>query len=395
MIDGQPLTAMHASRIAESFEFSESKTFKTRVFLQPGALDRLESLGVMEFLRAESQHILVTDHNVEKLYLQKVLASLEKCDRRVRTLIVPASESSKSFTKYTELVEKALDYAFDKHSTIISLGGGVINNLAGFLASTLYRGIGLIHIPTSLLSQVDAAVSFKQAINYRHGKNTIGSLYAPHCIVIDTDVLKTLDLRLVRDGLAESIKHAICQDRDFFLKIRANCNSLLDPTFMQYVVSKSLQLKLLIIDGDISPPPTDFNEAIKHYGHTVGHAVEHLMEGKLYHGESISIGMCVSAEVSRLLDLADDDTVISHYDLFSRVGLPTAVPDALSLSDIVHKMRYDKHYLDGQFYLGLVRAIGVMAASDNEHFGHYVGEKILKQAIINNRKRAESSLFGR
>jgi 3-dehydroquinate synthase len=368
-------------------EFSETKTFCSRLILQRGAICSLEDLGVVDLLREHSQHILITDKNIENLYLSTVLAGIEAAGRSVRTMVVPASESAKSFSCYTRLVEEALDHTFDKHSTVISLGGGVINNLAGFLASTLYRGINLIHIPTSLLSQVDAAISFKQAINFRHGKNTIGSLYAPSCIVVDPDVLKTLPPRFLKDGLAESIKHALCHDRSLYDDIMESGKRLFDPSFLYHLVEKSIHLKLQVIKGDLNQPLSDYNEAIKHYGHAVGHAIEHLMNGTLFHGESIAIGMCVAAEVAAIIGFAEYETVEEHYEIFQKVGLPTAVPHELSLSDVLHKMRYDKHHLDGLTYFGLVKYVGSMAPAGAGQYGHYIDEPIVRQAIANTRKR--------
>jgi 3-dehydroquinate synthase len=371
-------------------EFSETKTFRSKLILQRGAVNRLNDLGVVDLLRKTSQHILITDKNIENLYLKTVLAGIEASGRSVRTMVVPASESSKSFSCYARLVEDALDHTFDKHSTVISLGGGVINNLAGFLASTLYRGINLIHIPTSLLSQVDAAISFKQAINYRHGKNTIGSLYAPSCIVVDTDVLKTLPPRFLKDGLAESIKHALCHDRSLYDDIMESGKRLFDPAFLYHLVERSIHLKLQVIEGDLNQKVSDYNEAIKHYGHAVGHAVEHLMDGALYHGESIAIGMCVSSEIALIKQLCSMDCLQQHYKIFQKVGLPTSVPEELSLSDVMHKLRYDKHHLDGLTYFGLVNTVGCMEPAAHGQYGHYVDEETVKKAITNNRRRSSS-----
>ena len=217
---------------SRKFNFHADNKFQSEVIFHIDSLKHLDSLGVFDDVRKESNHLLVTDKNIEKLYLRRVLECIEKSGRSVRTLIVPANEGSKSFFWYSQLVEKALDYGFDKYSVIFSLGGGVVNNLSGFLASTLYRGIGLIHLPTSLLAQVDAAIDFKQAINYSHGKNLIGNYYPASKIIIDPSVLVTLNKRLIRDGLAETIKHAFCQDTKFLEYIYQNSHQITDPNFL-------------------------------------------------------------------------------------------------------------------------------------------------------------------
>lgn len=369
---------------ASRFNFHADRKLTSEVIVLKDSLRRLDELGVFEGIRKESKHLLITDKNVEKLYLRPVLESIERSGRSVRTLTVPPSEGSKSFKWYAALVEKALDYGFDKHSVIFSLGGGVVNNLAGFLASTLYRGIGLIHLPTSLLSQVDAAIDFKQAINFDHGKNLIGSYYPASKIVVDPLVLRTLDIRLVRDGLAESIKHAICQDTQFLTYIASNSEHLTDPDFLGEVVTRSIDLKLQVMSGDLD---SDYDETLKQYGHAVGHAVEHLSEGEIYHGEGIAIGMCVSAEAAVIMGLSDKETLDLHYETFARVGLPTIVPSGYSLSDLWEKIRYDKHFLNGKAYMGLVRTAGVMAPTTTGNFGHYVEQEVVFAAIEKNRRR--------
>lgn len=254
------------------------------------------------------------------------------------------------------------------------------------MASTLYRGIGLVHFPTSLLAQVDAAIDFKQAINFDHGKNLVGSYYPASKIIVDPLVLRTLDMRLIRDGLAESIKHAICQDTKFLSYICSNSEHLADLDFLAEVVSKSIELKLEVMSGDLD---SDYDETLKQYGHAIGHAVEHLSDGEIFHGEAIAIGMCVSSEAALLLGLSDIETVEMHYDVFTRMGLPTTVPESLSLSDLWEKIRYDKHFLSGKAYMGLVRTAGVMALTNNGNYGHYVAREVIFEAIERNRHRFE------
>lgn len=367
------------------FKLFAERNLQSEIIVLNNALSQLSLLGIFDDVRKESKHLLVTDKNVEKLYLKPVLEGIEKSGRSVRTLLVPASESSKSLKWYSHLVEQALDYGFDKHSVIFSLGGGVVNNLAGFLASTLYRGIGLIHFPTSLLAQVDAAIDFKQAINFSHGKNLIGTYYPASKIVVDPMTLRTLDIRLIRDGLAESIKHAICQDTDFLSYIRSNSEHLTDPDFLSNVIIRSIKLKLDVMSGGLE---SEYDETVKQYGHAIGHAIEHLSEGETFHGEGISIGMCVSAEIGLITGISDKEALEMHYDIFRRLGLPTVVPSRYSLTDLWDKICYDKHFLSDKAYMGLVRTVGVMAKTKNDTFGHYLDQKTVFTAIERNRLRS-------
>lgn len=369
----------------KTFNLDATIKLHSDIILSMDILSNLESSDIFSGIRKESRHLLVTDENIEKLYLTPILTSLDNAGFTVLPLVVPASEKSKDLKTFAELAKKALDYSFDKHSIVFSLGGGVVNNLAGFLASTLYRGIGLIHFPTSLLAQVDAAIDFKQAINYEHGKNLIGSYYPASKIIIDPTVLKTLDIRFIRDGLAESIKHAICQDIAFYSFLHSNSNDLNNPEILYKIVNRSIELKLELMNDNLE---NDYDETIKQYGHSVGHAIEHLSDGEIYHGEAISIGMCVSAEIAVIKGLSDTKTLDLHYDVFEATKLPTTVPLKYSSDDMWGKMKYDKHTLNGKIYTGLVRAIGMMAETSTGKYGHYIEEDILKQAIENNQQRS-------
>lgn len=366
------------------FKLTANRIFESDIILSLGILSNLKSLSIFEEIRKESKHILITDENVNELYGDLILKQLEEYGFEVLKLVIPPFDESKNIDLYKELVEKCLEYKFDKKSMIFSLGGGVVNNISGFLASTLYRGIGLIHFPTSMLAQVDAAIDFKQAINFKHGKNLIGTYYPASHIIIDPNVLKTLNKRFVYDGLAESIKHAICQDNDFYLYLLSNVNNLDNLEVLYYIINHSIKLKLELMNDDLDD---DFDESIKQYGHSVGHAIEHLSHGEIYHGEAISIGMCISTEIGYLLGINDEETVKKHYDIFKLFNLPITIPNEFTFEEIWNKMKYDKHTLNGEIYTGLVSSIGKMAQDKNENFGHYITEDILKKAIEKNRSK--------
>lgn len=373
-----------SATVALTSSFRADSEMKTEVIVARDGLWNLDRLGVLDNVRKESKHLLITDKNIEKLYLRPALESIERSGRLVRTIVVPAEESSKSFEVYTGLVKTALDYGIDKYSVVFSLGGGLVNNLAGFLASTLYRGIGLIHLPTSLLAQVDAAIDFKQALNYSHGKNLVGSFYPASKVLVDPVALRTLNLRLIRCGLAESIKHAFCQDSQFLDFIMAHHNHLSDLDFLTETVLRTVRLKIETMNPDLH---SDREETLKQYGHVIGHAVEHLSGGRIYHGEAIAIGMCVSAEVGRILGVTDEETVDTHYRVLGSLGLPTTVPFEFSLGDIWEKVRYDKHFVRDHAYMGLLRTIAVPGSGSDGRCGYSVGRDVLFEAIERNRDR--------
>jgi 3-dehydroquinate synthase len=368
----------------KNYKISAVKRMDSEIIVSQNAIHNLNELGFLKELDKNSKHLLVTDKNVEKLYLRPVLSAIEKEGLSVRVMVVPANETSKSFEYYSQLTQRSLDYGFDKHSIIFSLGGGVVNNLAGFLASTLYRGIGLIHFPTSLLAQVDAAIDFKQAINFEHGKNLIGSFYPASKVVIDPNVLQTLDKRLICDGMAEALKHSLCQDSIFLNYLISNSKNLMDPEFLFNVVNSSIEMKLKVMSNDVI---SDFDETLKQYGHAIGHSVEHLSKGEIFHGEAISIGMTVSSEIALLLGFTDQNTVEKHYKTFQEFNLPTQIPEDFAFADIWEIIKYDKHFLNGRAYMGLLRTIGVLASTDSGDFGHYISKEAIQKAITINRQR--------
>lgn len=357
---------------------------ESKIILALNSLSNLATLDMIKSIRKESRHILITDENVDKLYSNYIVEQLELLGFKIKKLVIPPHDDSKNIDLYKELVEECLNYKFDKKSIIFSLGGGVVNNISGFLASTLYRGIGLIHFPTSMLAQVDASIDFKQAINFKYGKNLIGSYYPASHIIIDPLVLKTLDKRFIYDGLAESIKHALCQDGDFYLYLYDNINNLENEDILYTIIERSIKLKLELMNDDLDD---DFDESIKQYGHAVGHAIEHLSSGDIYHGEAISIGMCISSEIALLLGFTDLVTVNKHYDIFKLFNLPTQIPKNFTFEEIWNKIKYDKHSLDGKVYTGLIKNIGTMCRDDLGNFGHYITEDILKKAINNSKSR--------
>jgi 3-dehydroquinate synthase len=363
--------------------FSAERPLKSEVLVMPEALHRLNELGVFTGLRRDSRHLLLTDNNVKKLYLSAVRDSLEGAGYSVRTLVVTPHERSKTIPVYTDLVKKALRARIDKHSVVVSLGGGLVSNLAGFLASTLYRGIGLIHIPTSLLAQVDAAIDFKQALNCEHGKNLVGSFYPADKIIVDPLVLRTLSRRSIRNGLAEVIKHALCQDRTFFALVNSSRDHITDLDFLTEVVSTSIRLKLSVMG---SPLGSNYDEMVKQYGHSIGHAIEHMSGGRLYHGEAIAIGMCVSAEIGQVLEVVDSDTVGQHYSSLRKIGLPTSVSAHYPSRSIWDQLRYDKHFFSKGAYVGLLKEVGIMARTPEGTYSHRASRETVLRAIKMNRR---------
>ncbi len=366
-------------------DFKRPKMMKTNIVIKRGLLDSLHKIRLIPKEFSNSPHFILTDSIVDKLHGERVLHGFLKAGYNVRKLVIPAGESSKNTTDYVQLADEIFSYGMDKHSIIISLGGGVINNMAGFLASTLYRGIGLMHIPTTTMAQFDAAVDFKQAVNSPKGKNLLGSYYPALIIAIDPNVLLTLEDRHIFNGLCESIKHALTQDATFLDYLIKNHARAKDVEFLEEVAKMTLSLKIPLLNGDVND---DRNEMLPQYGHSVGHAVEHLSSYDLLHGEALSIGMCVTAEIAKLLGICDKETVDLHYKVLEKYNLPTIVPDYMTEDDICNAIRYDKHHLEGAPHMALLEGIG-RVWSDNGIHSIPVDYAVLKRAVNINKSKGK------
>lgn len=363
--------------------FTRNRIMQSSVAIQRGILNQIHTASIIPPERITSPHFLLTDSVVDPLYGTKVLNGFHEAGFTMHKLVMPAGEAAKSMETYTRLADEIFAHGLDEGSILVNLGGGVVNNMAGFLASTLYRGIGLIHLPTTTMAQLDAALDFKQAVNSKVGKNLTGAYYPASKIVIDPESLLTLPDRHISNGLAESIKHALVQSEPllkFFLDYRGDVRNL---DFLEEVIRRTIKLKVPLLSGDTKD---EYNEMVPQYGHGVGHAVEHLSGYTILHGEAVAIGMAVCAEISKLLGITSQETTDMHYAVLKQYQLPTRVPDGIDPEDITNAIRYDKHYLGKLPRIGLVDSIGSMW-NDRGTYAIPVDYPILERAIKENKKR--------
>jgi len=247
---------------------------------------------------------------------------------------------------------------------LISLGGGVPCNVCGFVASTMYRGLDLVHLPTSLMAQCDAAISHKQGINGARGKNMVGSYFPPRLIAVDVDVLHTLSSQLIADGLSEVIKHALGQDASYCDLLLEYDGKTDDVDFLETVVNRNIRLKCDLARDD---PREEHQAMVLQYGHTVGHPLEHLSGYRLSHGQSVAIGMMVAARVSHLMGACRGELVDLHGRLLARFGLPFEVPFDIRASDVIDALKYNKKYLCEGTRMALLSDVGRLWAVDGEY----------------------------
>jgi 3-dehydroquinate synthase len=359
------------------YTFVTGKPAETEVFVQRGFVRQPDSIKLIPDESASSPIYVFTDTRVNELYGDDFVGGLKAMGYDVRRVVMAEGEESKTLANYTRLVEHVLAEGIDERSVLVSLGGGAVCNVCGFLASTLYRGIRLVHVPTTLMAQCDAAISHKQGVNGARGKNMVGAYYPPINIAVDVEVLATLEDWLIPDGLSEVVKHALGQDPSYLKYLLDFDGDMRDADFLETVVRKNIELKCELMATD----PKEFREAmVLQYGHTVGHPIEYLSGYDLNHGQSVGIGMMVAAQVSRLLGGCDDAMVELHRAVIEKYELPTRIPRNIAVDDILAMMRFNKRYLTEGTRMALVEGPGKLWSVD-EDYAIPVGDAVLREAI--------------
>ncbi|MCS5420999.1 MULTISPECIES: 3-dehydroquinate synthase [Psychrilyobacter] len=287
--------------------------------------------------------VVVTDTNVDKLYGDKLLKNLKMSGYMPAKVVFDAGEENKNFETLTEVYEKIIDSEIKRGDLLIAFGGGVVGDLAGFAASTIYRGIDFIQIPTTLLAQVDSSVGGKVAVDTTRGKNLVGSFYQPRMVVIDPDLLKTLDEREVRSGMAEVIKYGAIYDSEFFDYLLGKEDLKSSMTDIEKIIKKCCEIKAKIVEKD----ELDLGlRMILNFGHTLGHAIEKYYNyGKYTHGEAISIGMYDITKLGERLGITKPGVSDKIKEILKKYNLP--IEDEVEIKDLIEIMKTDKKNISG------------------------------------------------
>jgi 3-dehydroquinate synthase len=330
------------------------------ITIGPGLLGKAGAM--IKEVAGDRQLVIVSDATVAKLYRAKLEASLEAAGlKALPAIIVPAGEASKSMEMYGKTAEDILALGIDRKTVLIALGGGVVGDLAGFLAATLLRGIDFIQIPTTLLAQVDSSVGGKTGIDSAHGKNLIGAFHQPLLVIADTATLTTLPSRELRAGYAEVVKYGLLGDADFFEWLEDNGTAVLEgePAAQVQAVATSCKAKARIVEADEREGGL---RALLNLGHTFGHAleVEAGFGHSLNHGEAVSIGMVMAFDLSvRLGHCQPNDLMRVRGHLIAH-GLPVSPPHDVPFAPhaLIQRMQGDKKAERGRLTFILIRAIG-------------------------------------
>jgi 3-dehydroquinate synthase len=306
--------------------------------------------------------VIITNPVVEGLYGDALKQNLTREGFKVTVLQIPDGEEQKSLETAARLYHELTECYAERTTPILALGGGVIGDLAGFVAATYLRGVPLIQIPTTLLAQVDSSIGGKVAVDHGQLKNMIGAFYQPKLVISDTDTLKTLDNRILIDGLAEVIKYGVIQDEGLFRYIEENLDKIksLDSGALEEIVSRSSEIKAEVVEKD----EKDLGlRAILNYGHTVGHAIESVSDFKVEHGTAVALGMLAAAKISCKMGILSNKDLLRLQSLIQRVGLPTTMP-RLAIGDIIQAITHDKKVLRGKARFILPQSLGKVFITD-------------------------------
>lgn len=316
---------------------------------------------------------IVTDDNVEKLYLETVKTELEKKFNLVITYVIPNGENSKHLGNIEKLYEDLIQHHFTRNDLLVALGGGVIGDMTGFCAATYLRGIDFVQIPTTLLSQVDSSIGGKTGVDFNGYKNMVGAFYMPRLVYINISVLKSLSSEQFACGMGEVIKHGYIQDKEAYLMLKEQISDVLNrkDDVLEEMVYTSCNIKRRVVEID---PKEKGIRSYLNFGHTIGHAIEKNSNFTLYHGQCVAIGMVAAMYLSvkkGWMKKSDLDDMIS---LLTAYHLPVKASN-MSLEDVYQATKSDKKMEGSKVKFTVLRDIGVA-----DSYSDFTEEE-LKEAI--------------
>ena len=302
--------------------------------------------------REPSRCAVISDGNVAPLFADRVLQSLASSGFATSLVTIPPGEKSKSLEQAGAICDQLLASGFDRSSFIVALGGGVIGDLAGFVAAIFHRGIPWINVPTTLLAQVDSCIGGKTGVNTSAGKNLIGAVHQPMLVIVDIETLKTLPAREFNQGFAEMIKHAIIRDAALFETLVS-----FEREDLETLVRRNIEIKAEFVAAD--EKDTNGKRALLNFGHTVGHAIEYAAGYRdLLHGEAVSLGIVAASAISIKKAGLPKDQRDAIVDLLSAFELPTRLPANFPRERIMKALPLDKKFEGGRVRFVVTPAIG-------------------------------------
>ena len=326
------------------------------VIVEPSALGHVASL-VAPFV--ENRRIaIITDEHVDHLYARRIATQLAGAE----IFVISAGEAAKTRDTWAKVTDDMLAAGLSRDTLIVAVGGGVVGDLAGFVASTYMRGIPFVQIPTTLLAMIDASVGGKTGVDTPAGKNLVGAFHQPSLVIADPTVLATLPANHFRAGLAEALKHGVIADAGYFERIAASRESTArDERTLTGLIAESVRIKASVVARDERESGL---RKVLNFGHTIGHAIESVSNYKLLHGEAVAIGMSLESVLAERLGVAKTGTSDAIRDALNGIGLPTMFP-ALDRDAVLAATKSDKKARAGRVEYALPSRVGGMAGEAN------------------------------
>lgn len=324
------------------------------IYFRDSFEDLMEALSDFEF--SNRKVCIVTESHVAPLYLKEIYDLFDPVCAKVTTFSFSAGEAHKQLKTVEHLYEQLIRNHFDRKDLIVALGGGVTGDMAGFAAATYLRGIDFIQVPTTLLSQVDSSIGGKTGVDFIQYKNMVGAFHQPKLVYINVNTLKTLPEREFMSGMAEVIKHGLIKDKEYFLWISEHREEICkkDPAVLTEMIQKSCDIKRRVVEAD---PKEQGERALLNFGHTMGHAVETLMDFSLLHGECVAIGCKLALRLSKKRGMISRQEAEEAYALFDEFHLDQKF-DRLTPQQIVEATKSDKKMAGSHIRFILLKKIG-------------------------------------
>jgi len=346
------------------------------------ALGALDLVGeTVRQVAPAHRYAIITDDTVGALYGGRVSAQLGGA----QLFSIPPGEEHKNRDNWAALTDQLLAGGFTRDTTIVALGGGVIGDLAGFVAATFMRGVPFVQIPTTLLAMIDASIGGKTGVDTPAGKNLVGAFHPPRAVVVDPQVLATLALTQLRGGLAEAVKHGAIADETYFITLREAADRLLGPppadrdeSYLLALIERSIRIKVGVVARDEREQGV---RKILNFGHTVGHAIELLSGFAMTHGEAVAAGMVLESRAAEQVGIAEGGVTERLVETLEILGLPTARPDGPSPDAIMDVMRGDKKSRAGSIEYAIPVRIGSMAGATTG-YGVRIDDTVMRTVLV-------------
>ena len=322
------------------------------ILIGPGLLAELPAL--LKRHCPAAAYAVITDSHVAKLYGEAVVATLP-----AQLFSFPAGEWNKTRETWASLSDRMLAAHFGRDCAVIALGGGVVGDVAGFLAATYLRGVPYVQVPTSLLAMIDSSIGGKTGVDVPAGKNLLGAFHQPRLVAADLNLLASLPPVQLSAGLAEAVKHGVIADAEYFTFLERDYAAIVakHAAALERVVRRSVEIKAAVVAEDEREAG---RRAILNFGHTIGHAIEATAKYEALHGEAVAIGMVYEARLAEALGVAGAGTAERIMRLLERFRLPLERPDGASANDLIEAMRGDKKVRGGAIRFALPTGVGAM-----------------------------------